>query len=458
MRFDCVISGGLCVTASETFRADIGIQNGKIAAIGTNLTGDRTIDATGKYVMPGAVDTHTHLEMPFGGTVSKDNFETGTIAAAFGGTTSIVDFCIQGKGQSLQEALDVWHAKADGRAVLDYGFHIAITDMTDPVLEEMKTMIDAGCPSFKVFMVYDFRVSDTVFMQALIQARDHGGLVCVHAENNDAVTYLINKHLAEGKTEPRYHALSRPPLVEGEATGRACKLAQITGGPLFVVHLTCDSALQEVVRAREAGAKVMAETCPQYLLLSTDNYNEPDFGGAKYVMSPPLRPKENQEPLWRGLAANDLVSVTTDHCPFDFNGQKDMGKDNFAKIPNGAPGIEPRLALMHEFGVNAGRFDLNRLVAVCATNPAKAFGLYPHKGSLAVGADADIVVFDPEKKVILSTATLHENVDYTPYEGLEVTGFPVATLSRGEVVCMDGTLEAKPGRGRFIKRGAPRFV
>ncbi|MFW5735322.1 MAG: dihydropyrimidinase, partial [Oceanidesulfovibrio sp.] len=349
MSFDCVICGGVCVTASETFTADIGIRDGTIAAMGTNLTGDRTIDATGMYVMPGAVDTHTHLEMPFGGTVSKDDFETGTIAAAFGGTTSIVDFCIQGKGQSLQEALDVWHAKAGGKAVLDYGFHIAITDMTDSVLDEMKTMIDEGYPSFKVFMVYDFRVSDTVLMQALIQARNHGGLVCVHAENNDAVTYLINKHLSEGKTGPRYHALSRPPLVEGEATGRACKLAQITGGPLFVVHLTCESALQEVVRARAAGARVMAETCPQYLLLSEDKYDEPDFFGAKYVMSPPLRPAENQAPLWKGLASNDLVSVATDHCPFDFKGQKEMGRDNFARIPNGAPGIEPRLALMHEF-------------------------------------------------------------------------------------------------------------
>lgn len=458
MSFDCVIRSGTCITASDTFRADVGIRNGKIAAIGTDLSGTRVIDAAGKYVMPGAVDTHTHLDMPFGGTVAKDDFETGTIAAAFGGTTAVVDFCIQSRGQSLQQAADTWHAKAEGKAVVDYGFHIAITDMTDAVLAEMKTMIHAGYPSFKVFMVYDFRVSDTVLMQALTQAGEHGGLVCVHAENNDVVTSLIHKHLSEGKTAPRYHALSRPPLAEAEATGRACKLAQITGGPLFVVHLTCKAALQEVKRARRAGASVMAETCPQYLLLSQDNYEEPGFEGAKYVMSPPLRPKENQAPLWQGLASGDLVSVATDHCPFDFHGQKDMGADDFSRIPNGAPGIEPRLALMHEFGVNAGRFALNKLVALCSTNPAKAFGLYPHKGSLAIGADADIVVFDPDKNVTLSTSVLHENVDYTPYEGVQVTGWPVATLSRGEVVCMDGRLEAKPGRGQFIRRGAPSFL
>ncbi len=458
MEFDSVIKGGVVITASETYAADIAVKDGVIAAIGHGFTAPTTIDATDKLVLPGAVDTHTHLEMPFGGTVSKDDFETGTIAAAFGGTTSVVDFCIQGKGQSLQEAADVWHGKAEGKAVIDYGFHIAITDMTDDVLAEMKTMIEKGYSSFKVFMVYDFRVSDQVFIQALEAAKEHGGLVCVHAENSDAVDHLVARHLAAGLTEPKHHALSRPPLVEGEATARACKLAQLTGGPLFVVHLTCMEALEEVVRARDAGARVMAETCPQYLLLSTDNYDEPDFGGAKYVMSPPLRPKEHQAPLWKALARGDLVSVATDHCPFDFKGQKEMGRGNFTKIPNGAPGLEPRLALMHEYGVNAGRFDMNALVALCCTNPAKAFGLYPRKGVLAVGADADIVVFDPFKAVTLSTETLHENVDFTPYEGWPVTGFPVMTMSRGEVICQDGELRAKPGRGRFIKRDAPIFL
>ena len=460
MAFDLVLTGGTVVTASDTFAADVSVRNGKIAALGFSLDspGARVIDCAGKLVMPGGIDVHTHMEMPFGGTVSKDTFETGTIAAACGGTTTIVDFCIQAKGQSLREALDGWHAKADGKACIDYAFHVAVSDMTDAVLAEMPSIIADGCPSFKLFMVYDgLRVSDGVFVQALEAARDNGGLVCVHAENNDVVVANISRLLAQGKTAPVYHALSRPPLAEGEATGRACKLARITGGPLYVVHLSCEDALREVERARAEGAAVMAETCPQYLYLSIDNYEEPDFAGAKYVMSPPLRPRENQAPLWEGLRKNTLQAVATDHCPFDFKGQKDMGRDSFAKIPNGAPGVETRMALLYK-AVAQGRISLNRMVEIASTNPAKIMGMYPSKGLIAPGADADICVFDPQKSGTITHERLHENVDYTPFEGIEVSGWPVLTLSRGRIVAENGEWVGEKGKGAFVRRSAPRLL
>ncbi|MFA6409382.1 MAG: dihydropyrimidinase [Gammaproteobacteria bacterium] len=453
--FDSIIKNGVIVTGSDTYRADIGIQSGKIAAIGDNLTVDNAeiIDAGGKYVFPGGIDVHTHLDMPFGGTVSKDDFATGTVAAACGGTTTVIDFCIQPKGKSLKESLDIWHSKADGKAVIDYGFHVAITDMTDAVLAEMKEVISSGYPSFKLFMTYDgLRVEDDVLLKALLQVREYSGLICVHAENYFVLKYLVNKFLSEGKIEPIYHALSRPALAEGEATGRAIKLAQIADAPLYIVHLTCNAALQEVVRARDMGSKIMAETCPQYLLLSEDNYREPDFQGAKYVMSPPLRPRENQEPLWYGLAHNQLQTVATDHCPFDFKGQKDMGRESFAKIPNGAPGIEARMALLFDRGVNSGKITLNRFVEITSTNPAKIFGLYPSKGSIVAGADADLVIFDPKLKKTISKTILHENVDYTSYEGFKVTGYPVLTMSKGKVIAKDGNFVGQKGAGQFLKR------
>jgi len=459
MTYDLILQNGLVVSASDTFLSDVAVKDGRIAALGRDLSldGAKTVDCRGKLVLPGGIDVHTHLEMPFGGTTSKDTFETGTIAAACGGTTSIVDFCIQGKGQSLRQALDGWHAKADGKACIDYGFHVAVTDMTDGVLAEMPGIIESGYPSFKVFMVYDMRVSDSVFLQTLEVARDNGGLVCVHAENNDVVLHNVATLLAEGKTAPRYHALSRPPLVEGEAVGRACKLAAMTGGPLYIVHLSCEDSLQEVRRAREAGVNVMAETCPQYLYLSTDNYEESGFDGAKYVMSPPLRPKENIAPLWAGLAGNDLQTVATDHCPFDMEGQKELGRDDFSKIPNGAPGIESRMSLLYK-GVRDGRISLNRMVALGSTNPAKAMGMFPAKGVVAPGSDADICVFDPAKAGPITHAELHENVDYAAFEGVDVPGRPVLTLSRGEIVARDGEWIGQKGRGRFIRRGRPESL
>lgn len=460
MTYDIILTGGTAVTASDTFKADIAIKDGRITTLAAEITDEsaKIIDCTGKFILPGGIDVHTHMEMPFGGTTSKDTFESGTIAAAHGGTTTIVDFCIQGKGQSLRQALDGWHAKADGKSCIDYAFHVAVTDMTDEVLDEMPEIIRQGYPSFKLFMVYDgLRVSDGTFLQALKVARDNGGLVCVHAENNDIVVNSIAELLAAGKTEPEYHAVSRPPLVEGEATGRACKLARITGGPLYVVHLTCNEALEEVVRARTAGADVMAETCPQYLYLSTDNYREPDFNGAKYVMSPPLRPAENQIPLWNALKKGDIQTVATDHCPFDFKGQKEMGRDDFSKIPNGAPGVETRMSLLYK-GVVEGRYSINKMVEISSTNPARIMGMYPHKGVIAPGADADLCILSPENSGPVTHRELHENVDYTAFEGIHVPGRPVTTISGGRLLVEDGRWVGKKGQGRFIRRGTPEIL
>ncbi|TLM97566.1 dihydropyrimidinase, partial [bacterium] len=316
--YDLLIKGGTIVTAGDIYAGDVAVKDGKVALIGKelDLPARSVIDARGKYLLPGAIDVHTHLEMPFGGTVSSDDFTTGTIAAACGGTTTIVDFAIQGKGQTLAETARTWHQKAENKAVIDYGFHIAVTDMTDDILAEMPQMIADGYPTFKLFMTYDgLRVNDDVLMKALILTKEHGGLVSVHAENYYIIDYLVKKFLAEGRGEPKYHALSRPPLAEGEATGRAVKLAKLVEAPLYIVHLSCQEALAEVVAAREEGYPVMAEPCPQYLLLSYDNYEEEGFAGAKYVMSPPLRPKENQAPLWQALAKNRLQVTATDHCP-----------------------------------------------------------------------------------------------------------------------------------------------
>ncbi len=458
MRFDTIIKHGTIVTGSDTYSADIGIKDEKITVIADDLSenGAEVIDAAGKYVFPGGIDVHTHLDMPFCDTTSKDDFETGTIAAACGGTTSIIDFCIQSKGQTLAEALEVWHAKAKDKAVIDYGFHVAITDMNENILAEMKEIIKEGCPSFKLFMTYEgLRVDDEKLLEALIQARDNGGLICVHAENYYVIKYMVEKFKKEGKNEPIYHALSRPPFVESEATGRAIKLAQFADAPLYIVHLTCKLSLDEVSRARKANGKIMAETCPQYLLLSEDNYKEPDFNGAKYVISPPIRTADNQKYLWQGLKDNELQVVSTDHCSFDFKGQKDMGKDFFGKIPNGAPGIETRIPLIYDRGVNTGKISLNRFVEITSTNPAKIFGMYSQKGTIAIGSDADLVIFDPKLKKTISQKMLHENVDYTAYEGFEVMGYPVVTLSRGKVVAKEGEFVGTVGAGKFIARKNP---
>ncbi|MDK2806982.1 MAG: dihydropyrimidinase [Thermoanaerobacterium sp.] len=459
--YDLIIKRGTVVTASDAFKSDVAVKDGIIVALGQDITGDGTniIDAEGKYVFPGGIDVHTHLEMPFGGTVSSDDFETGTIAAACGGTTTIIDFAMQAKGQSLQQAAETWHKKADGKAVIDYGFHIAITDMNEDILNEMPRAIKNGYSSFKLFMTYDgLKVNDDVLLKALIMAKENGGLICVHAENYYIIDYLIKKFYKEGKIEPKYHAMSRPTVAEAEAVSRAIKIASFADAPLYIVHLSCKESLIELVRAREQRLPVMAETCPQYLLLSEERYEEPNFMGAKYVMSPPLRPKENLNSLWDGLAKGEIQAVSTDHCPFFLKGQKDLGLEFFGKIPNGAPGIETRMALMYSYGADMGKLSLQRFVEITATNPAKIFGLYPSKGTIAVGSDADIVIFDPNVKEVITKSKLHENVDYTPYEGFEVTGYPVITISKGNIIVENGNFIGRKGSGKFLKRQAPILV
>lgn len=451
---DLVIKNGTIVTATETYKADIGCQNGKITSIGKEIKGDQQIDAEGLYVFPGAVDMHTHLDMPFGGSVSSDDFYTGTVAAACGGTTTIIDFAIQTQGGTLKEALATWMKKAEGKAVTDYGFHVAITDLPPERMKEIPQMVEQGVTSFKLFLAYKgaLMVDDATFYQALKMARKYGALICVHAENGDVIDVLIKNLLKEGKTEPYYHAVSRPDRAEGEATFRAIALAEMAEAPIYIVHLTCAEALEKVRFARDKGLPVYAETCPQYLLLDVERYKEPNFNGAKYVMSPPLREAWNQEILWDGLRSGDLQVISTDHCPFNFAGQKDMGKDDFSKIPNGAPGVETRISLLYTEGVVKGQFSVNKMVELTATNPARLFGLLPEKGTIAVGADADIVLFDPKKEVTLTQRMLHQNVDYTPYEGMKVTGYPVKTIVAGKVVVDNGEFVGEKGTGKYIKR------
>ena len=453
---DLKITGGTIVTSSDNYKADVGVKDGKIVTIAKQIKdeSDQTIDARGKYVLPGGIDMHTHLDMPFGGTVSADDFETGTIAAAHGGTTTVVDFAIQSKGASLKKALDTWMQKAKGKAVIDYGFHIAVTDLNDKVMDELPQMVKAGVTSFKCFLAYKgaLMIDDGALLQVLQKANKSGALVMIHAENGDVIDVLVKDALAKKQTAPKYHALTRPPEAEGEATGRGITIARMAGAPLFIVHLSCKQALDKVTAARANGEPIFAETCPQYLLKSFSNYLEPGFKGAKYVMSPPLRDESNWDLLWAGLGSGALTSVSTDHCPFNFKGQKDMGKGNFAAIPNGAPGIEHRLMLMFDAGVNQGRISLNRFVDLVSTAPAKMFGLFPDKGTVAVGSDADLVVFDPKMSFRISAKTHHQNVDYTPYEGYIGHGRPTVVISNGNVIIQDGKFLGKKGVGRFLKR------
>lgn len=456
--YDLVIKNGKIITSGDQYFGDIGIKDGKIVEISDNIESDVFYDAKKKYIIPGGIDVHTHLDMPFGGTFSSDDFESGTKAAAIGGTTSIIDYAVQPKDKSLRETVEIWNSKAEGKAVIDYGFHLAVTRLDDEVRKELPEMLKSGFPSFKVFMVYDgMRLSDKELLEILSIARDNGGLVCVHAENYDSINYRVALLLEEGKTEPYYHAASRPQKCEAEATNRAIKLAEMVDAPIYVVHVSNKEAADVIKNSRLQGYKSMGETCPQYLLLSIDNYKEEDFGGAKYVMSPPLREKFNQKLLWESLRNKDLLTVATDHCPF-FMEQKRLGKDNFTKIPNGAPGIEPRMALIHHYGVNEGNISLNKFVEITSTNPAKIFGMYPTKGSITVNSDADLVIFDPDKEVTISVDKLHENVDYTPYEGFKVKGSPVATFSRGELVAENGEYVGKESRGKLIKRGKPEVL
>ena len=452
-----LIRGGTVVTATDLYRGDVLIEDEKISAVGTSfesVNADRTIDASGKYVLPGGIDVHTHLDMPFGGTTSADDFESGTVAAAHGGTTSVVDFAIQYRGQTLRHALDAWQTKADGKAAIDYGFHMIVTDLNDSVEREMDDLVREGVTSFKLFMAYPgvFMLDDASIFRALLRTRENGSTICMHAENGGVIDVLVKRALAEGKTAPKHHALTRPARAEAEATHRAIALAEMAGVPIYIVHLSAAEALEMVTEARDRGLPAYAETCPQYLFLSYDNYEEPGFDGAKYVMSPPLRPRETQDRLWRGLASNDLQAISTDHCPFCMKEQKELGRDDFSKIPNGAPGIETRMSLVHDGGVRTGKISWNRFVELTSTSPAKIFGLFPRKGTIAPGSDADVVVFDPNRKQKLSAKTLHMKVDYNPYEGREVTGVSETVLSRGKVVIENSKFVGRAGAGSFLKR------
>ncbi|MGP1907248.1 dihydropyrimidinase [Metabacillus sp. JX24] len=452
-----LIKNGTIVTASDTFQGDILIIGEQIAAIGLNLTenGAEIIDANGCYIFPGGIDPHTHLDMPFGGTVTKDDFETGTTAAAFGGTTTIIDFCLTEKGKPLKDAIQTWHKKSKDKAVIDYSFHLMISEINDRVLDELPSVIEEeGISSFKVFMAYKnvFQADDETLFRTLLTAKELGGLVMVHAENGDVIDYLTKKALEEGKTDPVYHALTRPPEVEGEATGRAAQLTGLAGSQLYVVHVSCAEAVEKIAEARSKGFDVWGETCPQYLVLDQSYLEKPEFEGAKYVWSPPLREKKHQDVLWNAMKTGVLQTLGSDQCSFDFNGQKDLGKGDFTKIPNGGPIIEDRFSILFSEGVSKGRISINQFVDLTSTKAAKLFGLYPKKGTIAVGSDADLVLFDPAAERTISAATHHMAVDYNAFEGMEVKGVPVSVLSRGEFVVRDRQFAGKTGTGQYIKR------
>ena len=463
MRFDTVIRNGTIVTATDTYASDVGIADGKISVIGANLPTEnagKVIDARGMLVMPGGIDVHTHLDMPFGGTTSADDFETGTVAAAYGGTTTLIDFAIQYKGQTLRHAFDTWMKKAEGKAVIDYSFHCIITDIAGAQLDEMKAFVREGVPTFKLFMAYPgvFMLDDASIFKAMGVAADCGGMICMHAENGGAIDVIVQRAIAEGKRAPKYHALTRPVTAEAEATSRAIALAEMAGTPVYIVHLSCNEALEKVREARDRGLRVYAETCPQYLYLSLENMDGPGFDGAKYVFTPPLREKWHQEKLWQGLAKDDLQVVSTDHCPFCMKEQKELGKDDFTKIPNGGPGIEHRVSLVYSGGVHGGKFSPNRFVQLVSTAPAKLFGLYPRKGTVAVGSDADLIVFDANEEQTISVKTHHMRVDYSMFEGTRVKGVPKTVLSRGRVIVENGRFTGKAGAGEFLKRENPARV
>ena len=458
-----VIKGGTVVTASDTFEADVWIDNGRVAALvapGTSLgTPQKTIDATGKYVIPGGIDCHTHMEMPFGGTTASDDFETGTIAAAHGGTTTIVDFAIQSKGSSMRAGLDAWHQKAESKAAIDYGFHMIMTEATPSTLDDMAAMVREGVTSFKMFMAYPgvFLVDDQQIFKAMLRAGELGALITMHAEIGLPIDVLIQRALAAGHTAPINHALTRPEVAEATGTERAIALAEMAKVPVYMVHLSAQRALERVMEARDRGLPTYAETCPQYLFLDEDALRgDPgnEFKGAGFVATPALRKKHHHEHLWRGLRNYDLQVVATDHCPFCMKDQKALGVNDFSKIPNGMPGVETRLHLLWE-GVTQGKISMNRFVEITSTAPAKIFGMYGKKGVIAPGADADIVVWDPKREKKLGIDTLHMRIDYSPFEGHVVPGSPSHVLSRGEVIVENDKWVGQPpkGRGRFIKRG-----
>jgi dihydropyrimidinase len=451
-----LIRNGQIVTAVDNYHGDILIEDEVISVIGARLEmeADLVIDAGEKLVIPGGIDPHTHMELPFGGTSSSDDFRTGTIAAAHGGTTTIIDFAVQTKGESMIAGLDRWHQKAEGKCAIDYGFHLITTDFEDNQIEEMYTLMDEGVTSFKLFMAYPgvFLVDDATIFRAMSAAGERGGLICMHAENGIVINEIIKHALAKGHTAPKYHALTRPTRAEAEGVHRAIAIAEMAESPVYIVHLSCADALDQVRQARDRGIPAFAETCPQYLFLSIDDYGD-DFNGAKYVMTPPLREQKNQAELWKGLQMDDLQVISTDHCPFCMKEQKELGLNDFTKIPNGAPGVEHRVPLIYNGGVIENRISLNRFVELTSTAAAKMFGLFPKKGTIAVGSDADIVIFDANREQTLGVSTHHMNVDYSAYEGRTIKGTVETVLSRGKLVIENGEFKGKAGNGQFLKRG-----
>ena len=452
-----LIKGGRVVTAADDVVADVLVENGRISLLGESLdsAADRVIDASGKYVLPGAVDPHTHLDMPFGGTTTIDDVESGQSAAAVGGTTCHVDFIIQPQGATFGAAVEEWKSKADGKQVIDMGYHMAVTDLKDGgTLEELASLPDQGITSYKLFMAYKgaLMVDDETLFKTMEVAAETGALVMVHAENGDAIDVLVKQALAAGNTDPVWHARTRPPETEGEATNRAIQLARVAGCALYVVHVSCKESVEPIALAREKGWNVHGESCPQYFFVDETFLERPNFEGAKYVYTPPPRAKANQDVLWNAVRTDVLSAISTDHCAFLWDGQKSLGRDDFSKIPNGGPGLENRLQMIHHFGVGGGRITLNRLVELLCTNPAKLFGLYPRKGTIAVGADADIVVFDPEKRRTITAADQMSKTDYNLYEGTEVVGDVDTVLLRGEVIVDSGELVGKAGYGEFVPR------
>ena len=464
-----LITNGTIVTASDTYTADVLIDGEQIALIGRNLPqlGHQVIDASGKLLLPGGIDVHTHLELPFGGTVSSDDFFTGQRAAAFGATTTHIDFVIQPIGGSLRQGVETWHAKAEGKAAIDYGFHLAITDLRDEVMDEIPSLLNEGITSLKLFMAYKgvFQVDDTTLFRAMLKAADNGMLIMVHAENGDVIMEMKKKLLAAGKTEPRYHAVAQPAMVEAEATGRAVALAGIAQAPLYVVHMTCEESLEQLALGRAKGFPVMGETCTQYMFIFEHDLARPDFEGAKFICSPPVRQPKDADVLWKSLANHTLQAVSTDHCPFWFEGGvngrtpgKELGKASFDKIPNGMPGIEDRMAVIWHHGVNSGRISANRFVEITSTNPAKIFGLAPRKGAIVVGADADIVIWDAQREHTISATTHHMNTDYNCYEGMTVRGWAEKVLLRGKLIVDGEQWLGQQGSGQFLKRHAHASV